>query len=251
MIEQGRYVRDLQRIKRAAEKSGEDIPEEILAAMPKMMRERVMRDRANVQKVAERQGKIAAPTDTKASGRTAGNVHRLDEALVPDDVDVDGLFASLTKEAEDALDAAPIIHARPPKRDTEASPPPPMEPEEPTRIRPPINTTRPPPPPPAPPPRPRTQQAAAPPAARPGTPPASTLGPPPGMNDDETRALYNRYLKARELCGEKNDGVTYDKLLRTLRSQSTKIMSDHKAKGVEFGVVIKDNKVVLKAKPKI
>ena len=252
MIEQGRYVRDLQRIKRAAEKSGEEIPEEILAAMPKMMRERVMRDRANVKKVAERQGKIAGPTETRASGRTPGNVHRLDEALVPDDVDVDGLFASLTKEAEEALDAAPIIHARPPRRDTDAAPPPPMEPEEPTRIRPPINTARPPPPPPpVPPPRPRTQQAAAPPAARPGTPPTSSLGPPPGMNDDETRALYNRYLKARELCGEKNEGVTYDKLLRTLRSQSTKIMSDHKAKGVEFGVVIKDNKVVLKAKPKI
>jgi hypothetical protein len=258
MIEQGRYVRDLQRIKRAAEKSGEEIPEEILAAMPKMMRDRVMRDRANVKKVAERQGKIPGPTETKASGRTAGNVHRLDEALVPDDVDVDGLFAELTKEAEDALDAAPpIIHARPPKRDTEAAPPPEMEPEEPTRIRPPINTTR---PPPVPAPRPRAQQAAAPPAARPGTPPvtrttpptgASALGPPPGMNDEETRALYNRYLKARELCGEKNEGVTYDKLLRTLRSQSTKIMSDHKAKGVEFGVVIKDNKVVLKAKPKI
>jgi hypothetical protein len=260
MIEQGRYVRDLQRIKRAAEKSGEEIPEEILAAMPKMMRERVMRDRANVKKVAERQGKIAGPTETRASARTPGNVHRLDEALVPEDVDVDGLFAQLTKEAEDAIDAAPIIHARPPKRDTEASPPPAMpepEPEEPTRIRPPINTTR---PPPLPSPRPRTTQPAAPAAARPGTPPvgrttpptgASALGPPPGMSDAETRALYTRYLKARELCGEKNEGVTYDKLLRTLRSQSTKIMTDHKAKGVEFGVVIKDNKVVLKAKPKI
>jgi hypothetical protein len=255
MIEQGRYVRDLQRIKRQAEKSGEEIPEEILAAMPKMMRERVQRDRANVVKVAERQGKIAGPTETRASGRQPGNVHRLDEALAPDDVDLEGMFAQLTKEAEEALDAAPpIIHARAPKRDTDVSPAlPEMEPEEPTNLRPAPNATkpvRPPTPQPAPP-RPRAQ-AAAPPGARHGTPPpGSALGPPPGMNDDETRALYTRYLKARELCGEKNDGVTYDKLLRTLRSQSTKIMSDHKAKGVEFGVVIKDNKVVLKAKPKL
>lgn len=254
MIEQGRYVRDLQRIKRAAEKSGDEIPEEILAAMPKMMRERVQRDRANVVKVAERQGKTAAdPTATKASGRQPGNVHRLDEALVPDDVDVDGLFAALTKEAEDALDAAPlIITSKPPRTDPELGVSE-LEPEGPTSVRPPPHATRPATrPPPLPPARPRTQSAAA--ASRPGTPPPtaqSSLGPPPGMNDDETRALYTRYLKARELCGEKNDGVTYDKLLRTLRSQSTKIMTDHKAKGVEFGVVIKDNKVVLKAKPKI
>ena len=73
----------------------------------------------------------------------------------------------------------------------------------------------------------------------------------PGMSDEASRSLYNRYLKARELVGESNDGVTYDKLLRTLRSQSSKIITDHKARGVEFAVVIKDNKVVLKAKPKL
>jgi hypothetical protein len=71
------------------------------------------------------------------------------------------------------------------------------------------------------------------------------------MSDADARALYARYLKARSLCGVSNDGVTYDKLLRTLRAQSTKIMTDHKANGVEFGVAIKDNKVVLKAKPKL
>ncbi|MCA9673709.1 MAG: hypothetical protein KC464_01615, partial [Myxococcales bacterium] len=81
--------------------------------------------------------------------------------------------------------------------------------------------------------------------------PSSSLGPPPGMSDEASRSLYNRYLKARELVGESNDGVTYDKLLRTLRSQSSKIITDHKARGVEFAVVIKDNKVVLKAKPKL
>ena len=79
----------------------------------------------------------------------------------------------------------------------------------------------------------------------------SQLGPPPGMDEEQTKQLYQRYLKARQLCGESNDGVTYDKLLRTLRSQSSKIITDTKAKGVEFGVVIKDNKVVLKAKPKL
>jgi hypothetical protein len=44
--------------------------------------------------------------------------------------------------------------------------------------------------------------------------------------------------------------MTYDKLVRTLRQQGAKIMEQYKARGVEFGVVIKDKKVILKAKPK-
>ena len=229
MIEQGRYVRDLQRIKRQADKTGEAIPEEILAAMPKMMRERVERERKAQLKIAERQGKVAAAEEPRAA---RSNVHRLDDALGTDDLDVDGLFAALTREAEEALDAAPVITSRPPKRDT---------------VQPPA--------PPAPPPIPPRRAPTPPPGQRAGTPPAaearSQLGPPPGMSDADTRSLYQKYLKARQLCGENNDGVTYDKLLRTLRSQSSKIMTDHQAKGVEFGVVIKDNKVVLKAKPKL
>jgi len=71
------------------------------------------------------------------------------------------------------------------------------------------------------------------------------------MSEADTRALYSKFIKARTLVGEKNDDMTYDKLLRTLRLQGSKIMEQYKAKGVEFGVVIKDNKVILKAKPKV
>lgn len=44
-IENGTYVRNLHKIGRAAARSGADIPEEILAAMPKRMREQVLKDR--------------------------------------------------------------------------------------------------------------------------------------------------------------------------------------------------------------
>lgn len=350
-IEQGRYVRDLARIEKTFEQYGEDVPAEILAKMPKLMRERVQRDRAKARAIAERQGKLpasdAAPGASPGAGepgapapsRPAPNTaHRL--TGLDDDIDIEAMFESLTLEAEQAIDARvaapaprpaaptalqkpvqsqPPAPAQPQPRPQPTMPPPPRvvaedfnPPTEPSgpppdaaapgpapgdrgrrtspttpplRAAAPMRSTTPPPPrPPNASPRPATQapplpgvppQPAAPPgagarppvgratpphgsrtpspAARPGAvaPAAkSALGPPPGMSDDDSRALYNRYLKARELVGESNDGVTYDKLLRTLRSQSSKIMTDHKAKSVEFAVVIKDNKVVLKAKPK-
>jgi hypothetical protein len=62
--------------------------------------------------------------------------------------------------------------------------------------------------------------------------------------------LYQKYVKARQMVGDSTDGITYEKLLRSLHKEAPRIMEQHKAKGVEFNVVIKDNKVILKAKPK-
>jgi hypothetical protein len=70
------------------------------------------------------------------------------------------------------------------------------------------------------------------------------------MTEAETRALYAKYVKAREVVGDKTEGLSYEKLVRTLSTQAPKILEQHKATGVEFNVVIRDNKVVLKAKPR-
>ena len=72
----------------------------------------------------------------------------------------------------------------------------------------------------------------------------------PGMTEAETRALYAKFVKAREVVGDKSEGFSYDKLVRTLQSQEPKILEQHKAQKVEFNVVIRDNKVILKAKPR-
>lgn len=69
------------------------------------------------------------------------------------------------------------------------------------------------------------------------------------MTEAKTRDLYQRYVQARKKVGEKGS-VSYDKLVQSLNKQAPKIMQQHKAKGVEFDVVVKDDKVVLKAKPK-
>ena len=72
---------------------------------------------------------------------------------------------------------------------------------------------------------------------------------PPGMDDRECRQLYARYLKARQLVGESNDDVTYERLVSSLSKQASAIMNQHSARGVQFHVVVRGDKVVLKAKP--
>jgi len=68
------------------------------------------------------------------------------------------------------------------------------------------------------------------------------------MTEKQCRELHARYAKARELVGDKSD-VSYDKLLATLNKQAPAIMKEHGARAVDFQVVVRGDKVVLKAKP--
>ena len=54
----------------------------------------------------------------------------------------------------------------------------------------------------------------------------------------------------RQVVRDGSETMSYDRLVRHLRQQAPKIMEAHKSSGVEFGIVIKDNKIVIKAKPK-
>lgn len=125
-IEQGTYIRDVARVQRRARRRGEDVPEEILAAMPRRMRDRVLRDRELVARRAEREGHIPDETAGETADATAGetgasheggtvrrprpHAHQVDADALNDDFDIDALFANLTSEAESAVDA---LRARP------------------------------------------------------------------------------------------------------------------------------------------
>ncbi len=86
---------------------------------------------------------------------------------------------------------------------------------------------------------------------RPAPAPApAPMRPPPGMNDADVNALYATYVKAKQAVGEEAGPGAYSKLLKTINTQAPKIMEQYKAKGVEFSVVVKDNQVIIKAKPK-
>jgi hypothetical protein len=104
-----------------------------------------------------------------------------------------------------------------------------------------------------PPPLPRAATPPPPPRAAAGRraepPPHPAPDLPPGMDDRECRELYARYLKARQLVGESNDEVTYERLVSSLSKQASAIMNQHSARGVQFHVVVRGDKVVLKAKP--
>jgi hypothetical protein len=89
-------------------------------------------------------------------------------------------------------------------------------------------------------------------AGRTGSSPAmpARRPPPPGMTDDDVNNLYAKYVKAKEMVGEATGPQTYGKLLNTINAQAPKIMEQYKAKGVDFSVVVKDNQVIIRAKPK-
>lgn len=70
------------------------------------------------------------------------------------------------------------------------------------------------------------------------------------MTDADVNALYAKYVQAKQMVGEKTDQQTYGKLLNTINAQAPKIMEQYKAKGVDFSVVVKDNQVIIRAKPK-
>ncbi len=117
----------------------------------------------------------------------------------------------------------------------------------------------------APAPEPRTQagraQAASlptprPPEARPSAPAAPAVagaGPAVagvGLSEAQMRALYDAYLSAKKRCNEDTSGITFDAVARSVNKQIPELMTRFKARAVDFKVVIKGGKAVLKAVPR-
>jgi hypothetical protein len=71
----------------------------------------------------------------------------------------------------------------------------------------------------------------------------------PEISDDKLRRLYDTYLVARQRCGETTDGISYESVASRIRAQVPQLLEKHKAKNIEFKVVIKGGRAVLKAIP--
>lgn len=91
---------------------------------------------------------------------------------------------------------------------------------------------------------------ATPAAARPSQPPAPVGAAMGGLTDQKIKAIYDAYVMAKKRCGEDTRALTLDSVASTLKKQVPELMKQHKAKAVEFKVVIKDGKAVLRALPK-
>ena len=57
------------------------------------------------------------------------------------------------------------------------------------------------------------------------------------------------YLVAKKRCGESTAGISFDSIASRIRAQVPELMQKHKAKNIEFKVVIKGGKAILKAVP--
>ncbi|HEX7700341.1 MAG TPA: hypothetical protein VF403_06465, partial [Kofleriaceae bacterium] len=119
-IENGTYARQLQKIGRDAVRTGADIPEEILAAMPKRMRDQVVRDRDMALAIAKRRQQVTddappeadddfiamikEPTEVRRKLKSTDGAHLLDGGDA--DFDIDAFFAEV--EQTDDKPATPV-----------------------------------------------------------------------------------------------------------------------------------------------
>jgi hypothetical protein len=83
-------------------------------------------------------------------------------------------------------------------------------------------------------------------AARPA-PPKSARGHEFGdLNDGRLREIYGQYVQARRDRNESTAGITFEKLADSLRSQADKLKGKHGSKRVDYEVVVKDGKTLIK-----
>jgi hypothetical protein len=69
------------------------------------------------------------------------------------------------------------------------------------------------------------------------------------LSDDKLRKLYDTWMVARQRTGESVNGMNFDSVAEKIRAQVPSLISKHKAKSIEFKVVIKGGKAILKAIP--
>lgn len=70
-----------------------------------------------------------------------------------------------------------------------------------------------------------------------------------GMSDQRLQQLYDVYMKAKQRTGEQSS-LTVDALRKQIEKQIPAIKAKHKCESVDFKVVLKDGKAMLKAVPK-
>jgi hypothetical protein len=101
---------------------------------------------------------------------------------------------------------------------------------------------------------PNVKPVAAPPAAPPKAvakpTPLAARAPGGKLADAEMRALYDQYVAAKKRCHEDVSKLSYEAVARSVAKQVPELMAKHNASSVDFKVVVKDGKAVLKAIPR-
>lgn len=66
------------------------------------------------------------------------------------------------------------------------------------------------------------------------------------ISDQRLREIYSQYVTSRRERNESTAGITFEKLADSLRSQADKLRSKHAAKRVDYEIVVKDGKTLIK-----
>lgn len=70
------------------------------------------------------------------------------------------------------------------------------------------------------------------------------------LSEPKLRAIFEAYVNAKKRCSEDVSKLSFDSVASRLRKQVPELMKTHRAHSVEFKIVIKDGKAVLKVVPK-
>jgi hypothetical protein len=138
--------------------------------------------------------------------------------------------------------APPRPAAMPANPTTAATPPTPASPPRPAAPPPkPLGLPRPAPPP-KPQPKPKSSPQAAPPPKPAPSPPAAAGS---GLSEDRVRLLHEK-LTAMKRENKEAGQVSFENLSRTLRDTERKLREQHKDRKIDFDVVIRDGKAIVK-----
>ncbi|MCK6588342.1 MAG: hypothetical protein HUU21_36825 [Polyangiaceae bacterium] len=66
------------------------------------------------------------------------------------------------------------------------------------------------------------------------------------LEEKRLRQIYSKYIETKRSANEPTAGITYEKLADSLRAQAAKLRATHPAKRVDYEVVVKDGKTLLK-----
>lgn len=70
------------------------------------------------------------------------------------------------------------------------------------------------------------------------------------LGDPQMKALYENYVAAKRQCGEDVSRLSYETVARSISKRIPELITQYKAKSVDFRVEVKDGRAVLKAIPK-
>jgi hypothetical protein len=209
-IENGTYVRHLQKAKRKAEKEGRELPAE-------MRLDKIRPPSGSFNLDEETQDPPPSKfldIDTGSQGKPSPPAKH--------DFDLEEVFGALAPSESKKPAAAAPPAARP------AAPP-----SAPVAAKPPMPPAM------APPKRP---------GAPPPPPSAAMLPKIPGMNEQELRTLHQRYVDAQKASGAAAS-VKYETLVNSLAKQVPGVLAKPGVKGVRFDVTVENGKPILKAIP--